>query len=446
MESDDGFRSFGKEIASDPVGVLLAKWRRDAFIRKLMQLPDVVEVIQSGSLARGTHIGPVHDVDLIVVFDRDRHPGYGMKGETAEAKESAKGAIADLDGMLLEQLHPWRGAAGGLVKETEQRRHVVKYHGDWTGPFKDYIPAAPPVDVMPAVREGSHLLIPERDTGWIDADPEYLIRQVERRQHEWKYFTEVAGMVKAWARLNNLEMKNLAVEVMVLKYCPRPRLFETLSVGDAVARFFQAAADANFKSLPDPAKRCGEIDKKMNFERLHRALDVAKGVAGEAMEAEHSWKERHHAVGEVIHPNVHWRALFGKKFPRTHKRFYREPVAESWAARYTAEPAVGRPNPFDKPPPRRSPGGAKGPDGDSGSGPSGGGGSPKRPKRPADRPRPRPQVTDDKPRRTSGSRASRPRPEQAPAAEPAPAEPSVSFWTSVFGPATAAAAVPLTFG
>ena len=32
MESDDGFRSFGEEIASDPVGVLLAKWRRDAFI------------------------------------------------------------------------------------------------------------------------------------------------------------------------------------------------------------------------------------------------------------------------------------------------------------------------------------------------------------------------------------------------------------------------------
>ena len=106
-----------------------------------MQLPDVVEVIQSGSLARGTHIGPVHDVDLIVVFDRNRHPGYGMKGEAAEAKESAQGAIADLDSMLLEQLHPWRGAAGGLVKETEQRRHVVKYHGDWTGPFSDIIPA-----------------------------------------------------------------------------------------------------------------------------------------------------------------------------------------------------------------------------------------------------------------------------------------------------------------
>ena len=52
---------------------------------------------------------------------------------------------------------------------------------------------------MPAVREGSHLLIPERGTGWIDVDPEKLMRQVEQRQREWKYFTEVVGMVKAWA-------------------------------------------------------------------------------------------------------------------------------------------------------------------------------------------------------------------------------------------------------
>ena len=69
MESDDGFRSFSQAIESDPIGVLLAKWRRDAFIRKLKQLPDVAEVIASGSLARGTQIGPVHDVDLIVVFE-----------------------------------------------------------------------------------------------------------------------------------------------------------------------------------------------------------------------------------------------------------------------------------------------------------------------------------------------------------------------------------------
>jgi hypothetical protein len=446
VESDDGFRSFSEEIASDPIGVLLAKWRRDAFIRKLMQLPDVVEVIPSGSLARGTHIGPVHDVDLIVVFDSDQHPDYGIRGRTKKAEESAAAAITHLEGELLEQLHPWRGAAGGLVKETEQRRHVVKYNGDWTGPFKDYIPAAPPVDVMPAVREGSHLLIPERETGWIDADPERLIRQVAQRQREWKYFTEVTGMVKAWAKLNDLKIKNLAVEAMILKYCPRPRLFETLAVGDAVARLFEAAAGAHITSLRDPAGRCGEIDPNINFGRLRRALDDARGLAERAMDAEHAWKDRHYAVGEVIHPDVYWRKLFGKEYPRTHKRFWREPAAEPWIARYTAEPAVGGPNRPDNPAPRRPPGGPKGPDGGGPSGPSGGGGSPKRPKRPSERPRPRPRVTDDKPRLPSGPRGPRLRPEPESAPAPAPAEPSASFWANVLGPATAAAAVPLTFG
>jgi len=435
MESDDGFRSFSAEIASDPIGVLLAKWRRDVFIRKLKQLPDVVDVIPSGSLARGTHIGPVHDVDLIVVFDSAQHPDYGIKGKTKKAEESAEAAITHLESALLERLHPWRGAAGGLLKETEQRTHVVKYNGDWSGPFKDYIPSAPPVDVMPAVREGSHLLIPERGTGWIDVDPEHLIRQVAQRQREWKYFTAVAGMVKAWAKLNHLKIKNLAVEVMVLEYCPRPGLFETLSVGDAVARFFEAAAKAHITSLRDPANRCGEIDPHIDFGKLRRALDDARDLSRRAMDAEHAWKNRHHAVGEVIHPDVYWRALFGKKYPRSRKRFWREPVAEPWIASCTAESAVGRPNGHDNPAPRGPRGAPKRPDGGGPSGP--GGGRPRRPNRTSDHPRPKPNKTSGKPRQPRGQRST--------GVRPAPAEPSASFWTRVFGPATIVA-VPLTFG
>ena len=82
MESDDGFDAFRQEIESDPLGVLLAKWQRDKFIGKLKQLPDVVEVIPSGSLTRGTQIGRIHDVDLIVVFDKDAHPDFGRAGRS----------------------------------------------------------------------------------------------------------------------------------------------------------------------------------------------------------------------------------------------------------------------------------------------------------------------------------------------------------------------------
>jgi hypothetical protein len=340
MESDDDFEAFRRKIASDPIGVLLAKWRRDVITRKLMRIPGVVAVIPSGSLARDTHTGSIRDVDLIAVLDKSKYPDYGLTDKSEKAVKSAEAALADMEQGLRKELRPWLelGLLDAIgVRETEQRTHVVTLRGDWAGPFKDFIPVAPPVDVLPAIREGSHLLIPERGTGWIKTNPEDLIRLVEQRQREWKYFTAVSGMVKEWARLNHLKIKNLAIDVMVLLYCPRPRLFETLSVGDAVARFFKAAYDDNFTSLRDPTGRCRKLDVEIDFKGLHKALERASLLAGLAMDAENEWK--HHPFGD-IHPNMYWHQLFGRKFPRVKKRFWRAQEAEPWVTRDMAEPAA----------------------------------------------------------------------------------------------------------
>jgi Nucleotidyltransferase domain len=407
MESDDGFQSFSQAIESDPIGVLLAKWRRDKFIHILKQLPDVAEVIPSGSLAKGTHIGPVHDVDLIVVFKKSEHPDYGSRPESALA------AMEHLQAELREQLHPWRGPEPGLLDDTELRTHVVKCHGGWTGPFAEIIPSAPPVDVMPAVREGSHLLVPERGTGWIDVDPERLMRQIEQRQREWKYFTEVVGMVKAWAEHEHLGMKNLAVEVMVLKYCPRPGFFETLSCGEAVARFFEAAAEAHITSLKDPAGRCGEIDPDMNYGKLRTALGRAAGLSRQAMDAEHAWKNRFHATGDVTHPDVFWRELFGKKYPKARERFWRAPVTEPWFGKPTVEPVAMA--------------GFGGPEGPGYHGPNEPGGmGPEGPDLGPDGPHFGPRESGGGPWRPSGGPA--------------------GMWTRIFRSAAADVSVPLTFG
>jgi hypothetical protein len=446
MESDDGFRSFSHAIESDPVAVLLAKWRRDAFIEKLKQLPDVADVIPSGSLARGTQIGPVHDVDLIVVFERSEHPDYGRGPESAQA------AMEYLQNKLLEQLHPWAGAEPGLLPETELRRHVVKYDDGWAGPFADVIPTAPPVDVMPAVREGSHLLIPERGTGWIDADPEKFMRQVEQRQREWKYFTAVAGMVKAWARHNNLNMKNLAVDVMVLKYCPRPGLFETLSCGEAVARFFEAASKAHITSLKDPAGRCGEIDPSIDFGELRAALGRAAGLSRQAMDAEHAWKNRFHATEDVKHPDEFWRQLFGREYKGARIRFWRARPAEPWFGKYQVEFPVTADQGHRR---TEGPGGSPGPPDDRGpneprdrgpdrpdrgpNGPDRGSPWPRRgPRPPFGGRRPSPGGTPGRPDGPGGGARRRP--------GPARAEPGTNLWTGVFGSAAVTVSVPLTFG
>jgi Nucleotidyltransferase domain len=457
MESDDGFDAFGKEIKSDPFGVLLAKWQRDSFIRKLESLPDVIEVIPSGSLARGTHIGPVHDVDLIVVFDKSAHSDFGS------GPESAQTAMTYLENKLLELLHPLSGTEV-LIKGTEQRTHVVKCDGGSTGPFAEIIPTAPPVDVMAAVREKpymlgkSPLLVPElgrvsalggaRESKWVDVDPETFMRQVEQRQREWKYFTEVVRMVKAWAKHEKLDIKSVAIEAMVLLYCPRPRMFETLSRGEALARFFDAAGK-KLTTLWDPAG-LREIDPGMNYGKLKRKLTDAAGLAREAMDAEYSWKNRFQLMQDATHPDVCWRKLFGKEYPQARERFWRAPVWEpwfdlgaNWAGGGPKRP-YGPTGPDDngpKPPDdRRGPGGRgpRGPDDLDPTGPAG---------------HPGGFFGGPEGRGRTRNARRRPEPDSPTAAEPGrPAEPAsarsdTSWWTGVFGPAAAAgAAVPLTFG
>jgi hypothetical protein len=455
MESDDGFEAFGKEIKSDPFRLLLAQWRRDAFTRKLEKLPDVIEVIQSGSLARDTQIGLINDVDLIVVFDGSAHPDYGSGSASAQA------AMTCLEGKLRELMHPVSGAEA-LLKGTKQRTHVVRCHGVSTDRYAEFFPTAPPVDVMPAVREKPHLLqksallVPELDLNgenkWVDVDPETFMRQVEQRQREWKYFTEVIKMVRAWAELNDLDMKTVAIEAMVLMYCPRPRMFETLSRGEALARFFEAASKARITKLEDPAGRCGEIDKKMDYGKLRRELKNAAGLSRQAMDAEFAWKNRFILGQDATDPAVFWRQLFGKEYPAAKEPFWRAPASEPWfdtfRVGFMASPGPGDLRPNTPPDGPNTP-----PDGPSGSG----GRDPKGPddldpregtRRAGNTPnRPRPGTPRDPgPARLPGASQARPRPAgPGRRAGTADAAPVTNLWTAVFGSA-ATVSVPLTFG
>ena len=220
--------------------------------------------------------------------------------------ESARSALEYLKSEL-EQPHD-------LVRRAELGNHVVKcnLHRE-LGPPGIFIRDAPAVDVMPAVRQGSHLRIPERHTGrWVDTDPEELMKMVAAHRRAWSNFDGVVRIIKVWADHQHLQMKPLAVEVMVLKYLPRPGLFGTMSCSDAVARFFEAASRAHITKLADPTGRCGEIDSQVNYAALRKALDSSAGLARRAMDAE---RERR----PVTHPRVYGQEIFGKEFPRPTK-------------------------------------------------------------------------------------------------------------------------------
>jgi hypothetical protein len=328
MNSDEAFGQSGGVIDTDPLMVLLARSQGAVVIDALKGRPDVVAVIPSGNAGRGADLGSIHDVDLIVVFDKSMHPDWGGSG-------SAQAVLEHLQSAIRETLQAGPGQPLGLVLDTRLRNHVVRCDLDRSmGPFNAVIPDLPPVDVMPAVRQGSHLGVPERRTDrWIDVDPEQLMRMVAARQRTWSNFDQIVRMIKGWADYQGLKMKPLAVELLVLQYLPRPGLSETMSCSDAVARFFEAASRAHISGLADPAGRYGEIDPQMNYGLLRKALDTSAELTREAVDAERAWKIRHPGQEGVTHPSVFWQEIFGRGFKR--------PGVWDWSSQFPA----ARPSP-----------------------------------------------------------------------------------------------------
>lgn len=419
MDSDEAFERFSKTIESDPLDVLLARWRRDKFTRHLRRIPGVVRVIHSGSLTRGTHVGDIHDVDLIVVFDDDALPGGHKSGDG-----SALAALKQLQQEIDQRLGCGRDPLVREISSTSPGDHVVKCTDVSLGPLDGIIPSPPPVDVMPAIRQGSHLLIPEQHTGkWKDTDPEQLIRLVAERKREWRYFDEVVRMVKVWAEHSGLGMRSLAVEVLVLEYLPRPRFFETLSCSEAVTRFFEAAASAEVRKINDPVGRCGQIQPNLDYAALRWALQEAAFLARRARNAERELERPGLAMDIPEDPNVLWRKIFGKKYPklRRHRRY--------WHPQFSEPMNLGQRPPHWWPPDANDPGDWRGPSGPSGPpGPSAppGAAAPPGPSGPSG---------------PAGDRGGR-----GPTSRRPTGAPRVGGWDQVLGAGAAASVPPLTFG
>jgi predicted nucleotidyltransferase len=80
----DAFTTFQGVVNADVEHVREARARRDLFKSAFTSEGDVNEVVASGSLARGTHKDPIHDVDVTIVFDDAQHAEWGEPGSSAE--------------------------------------------------------------------------------------------------------------------------------------------------------------------------------------------------------------------------------------------------------------------------------------------------------------------------------------------------------------------------
>ncbi|WP_416972254.1 hypothetical protein [Streptomyces sp. 4F14] len=319
MGIDDAFDALQKTVNEDIGKTRLARERRDLFKSALGGEPDVLETFGSGSLSRSTQLKPIHDVDIIAIYDLDEHPEWGTDGPSAED------ALEHIRGQVNRLLSQSSGTHGNVVRHTLLRNHAVKCFLDDPDD-----PDAFTVDVMAALRQADgSLLIPETlSTRWVPADPEYLIAQVADHQRAWSHFRPLVRVLKQWRHTVPVEgrIKSLVMEVLALNCMPRSG-----NRSQGLKTFFTAAAVQVNEGVWDPAGLCGEIQPDLDRAGLSAVFAEVADVAERACAAA--------AEGDTDDALRLWQEIFGEGFPA--------PAAPAKAATLiTGTPAFITPRPI----------------------------------------------------------------------------------------------------
>ena len=292
MSIESGFDALQGEADATPEAVAEARRRRDVFRTSLPKEPDVDTVVPSGSLARGTHKDPIHDVDLVCVFHADEHPDWLKPG--ASALDALTYTRTLVNGRLGS-----KGSDGNEVRRVDLKNHSVKCFLDDPG-----APDAFTVDVVPAiVHPDGGFWIPEQfSKNWVRSDPMHMIAEADRRHSDWNQFKKLVRVLKRWNTDHGKHMKSLVIEVLALDL-----LVETASRCQSLAKFFTAASDAVYYPIQDPAGLCGDIQPDLDQDKASAAFADAAKLANQAIAAE--------ARNETREAQCLWNKVFGDIYP-----------------------------------------------------------------------------------------------------------------------------------
>jgi hypothetical protein len=301
VDLDQAFRILQDNVNADPDQVDEARRRRQMFERAFAKRQLGSQPV--GSLARGSQIEPINDVDLVIIHSAEDHPDWGQDGPSAEeALEESRTLINELLGSpeALEELFGEEAAGMRWVRDTRLQNHAVKCFLD---PPKDK--DAFTVDVVPALRRDPRgFWIPERASQcWIETDPVLLVELVLERHGGYGegQFVQLLRVLKRWSRDNGAILNGLTIEVLALSYLrdePRPL---------ALARFFQSAHEHIHEPILDPAELCGEVQPDLDRDAASALLDKMADLAARAITA----ADR----GEDKKARCLWYDVFGDVFP-----------------------------------------------------------------------------------------------------------------------------------
>jgi len=299
----DAFVTLQQNVNADDTQVAEARRRRNMFISAFKGEGDADRAVPSGSLARGSQIEPINDVDLIWVYKSEAHPDWGKNGSSSEdALEYAREQVKRLLGseQALIDLFGDEGKGMKWVRHTRVQHHAVKCFLD--DPNDDN---AFTVDVVPALdRDPRGFWIPEtKSAEWIETDPVLLIEKVLERHGGYGegQFVQLIRVLKRWSKDKGGLIKGLAIEVLALDHLPdaeRPI---------ALARFFQGVLARLHEPIVDPAGLCGEVQPDLDKDGAEALLEEAADLSARAIAA----SER----GEEAQAQCLWHELLGEVFP-----------------------------------------------------------------------------------------------------------------------------------
>ncbi len=300
MDLTEAFNAFQASVNAEERQVLKAQERRDLVRDAFAEEPGMKERFPSGSLARGTMLDPINDVDYVVVYDPEVYPEWGSPGTSAER------ALKQVADRVKETLGVAEGTIAKEVRLASPRNHTVKCFLD--DPDDDN---AFTVDVTPAVpSQQGHLLIPEAESrAWIETDPRDLIQRVKVRHARWNRFVPLVRVLKHWnSNVANAGMISLAVEVLAYNCIPDSYFTGTGEHRpEALSRFFTSSVVAIDRPIEDPAQLCGVIQPDLDTATVKGHLQKASDGAYRALAAERA--------GNTDAAICEWREVLGDLFP-----------------------------------------------------------------------------------------------------------------------------------
>lgn len=295
MTETEAFAEFHKELKLDPDEVAFARGFPDE-IREALAAGGVriASSFLQGSLARGTMVSPLRDVDMVVCLDRDEH------GELLVESSGSDRAMAMLETILDQQLR---------TRYPELKFGARKPHAVAIVPGDDY----PSFDLVPAFEtttEDDDVLIADReDDRWERSNTRELIRVIAKANKSADgRLIHVVRMVKH-AVTDSLHdgFPGLVVESFAVS-----TIVEPMPYADACALVFEAGASMLGGPILDPT---GRDDLAPRLESKEPGLTAKAKEWFEAQAANARRAQSCAESGEYGQAIAWWHRIFGEPFP-----------------------------------------------------------------------------------------------------------------------------------